>query len=97
MFQPSDNIWNQKAQKTFFALLKKEAEVNRGALILAKAEQLVNHKNGTDHDLLKGAESLINMYTLKYRCAENEDKANTLLASIYSKLGETEKANRFLK
>lgn len=97
MCEPFDNIWNQEAQKAFFASLKKEVEVNRGKLVLAKAEQLINHQNGADHDLLKGAESLINMYTLKYRCAKNEDKAKALLASIYSKLGETEKANRFLK
>ena len=96
MSQPSANIWDQQAQKSFFASLKKLSKTEQGKAVLAKAEQLINHNSGND-DLLKGAESLMNMYTLKYRSEGNKEKAKALLAAIYNNLGEEEKASRFLK
>jgi len=92
----SKGIWDQDAQQSFFSLLKSKNKIEQGESILAKAEELIHHKNCSD-DLLKGAESLLNMYTLKYRNPENEERATRLLGSIYTKLGEEEKATRFLK
>ncbi|AEV32769.1 hypothetical protein Oweho_1789 [Owenweeksia hongkongensis DSM 17368] len=94
---PPENIWNQDAQKSFFSLLKTKAGHEQGEFILAKAEELTKYGNSANHDLLKGAESLMNMYTLKYHNPKDSTKAKELLATIYHKLGETEKANRFLK
>lgn len=93
----SDHIWNQAAQKAFFETLKTKSTEEQSLSILAKAKELTMHQNGTNHDLLKAAESLMNMHTLKYRSAENKQEANSILASIYDKLGEKEKAIRFLK
>ncbi len=97
MQRPSENIWDQDAQKSFFSLLKAKADDEQGDFILAKAEELTQYDKGSNHDLLKGAESLMNMYTLKHRNPKEAARAKTLLASIYTKLGETDKANRFLK
>ena len=96
MPQSSENIWDQHAQKAFFSLLKKQSKNDQGKAVLAKAEELVYHQDGVNHDLLKGAESLMNMHTLKYRNADNEQQAKELLGVLYNKLGEKEKANRFI-
>lgn len=90
------NIWDQDAQKSFFSLLKAKADDVQGEFILAKAEELTQHGSCANHDLLKGAESLMNMYMLKHHTPKEAARAKALLASIYTKLGETDKANRFL-
>ncbi|WP_417613117.1 hypothetical protein [Owenweeksia hongkongensis] len=94
---PPENIWDQDAQKSFFSLLKTKAGHEQGEFILAKAEELTKYGNSANHDLLKGAESLMNLYLLKHHNPKDEVRAKKLLASIYAQLGETEKANRFLK
>ncbi len=90
-------IWDQQAQKAFFSALKTKSKSDQGKFILAKAEELINQGKKKNHDLLKGAESLLSMYTLKYQNPETMDTVNNLLAKVYIHLGEKEKANRFLK
>ena len=92
-----ENIWDQSAQKSFFAALKTKSHREQGESILAKAEELINHGRHLNHDLLKGAESLLNMYTLKHRNKDTAEVVKNLLAKVYTLLGEEEKASRFLK
>lgn len=92
-----DLSWNEEDQMAFYQELKKLPESEQGNAILQRVDELLDRAQPKHDSLLKGIESMLNLWVLRYSNPEKEKEANSYFIALYEKMGLAEKADNYRK
>lgn len=87
--------WSENDHNEFYKRIRNYSKEDCSKAILSQAEELIKVSNGSNHDLLKAAESMMIYWTMNSACEEHREEAYALLHDIYQELEEPEKARKF--
>ncbi len=86
--------WDEEEHLTFYASLSNLEVAERSKVTLDRARDLLQAK--TIQDELKEAESVLTYWKMNVDYPSDENRANTLFYHLYQRLGDSEKAKKFL-
>lgn len=87
--------WTGEDHQEFYQRIKSLGPAECSRALIEQSQKLLALAKGSDHDLLKAAESMMGYWLMQVGHEEDRFQANQLLARIYTELGEPEKAKGF--